>query len=113
MFEAVARSSAYEPHIPCRWMTIDDEIVIRCLLVLADASLQEWRVSHSWEAKRYIIASQSEALLAYHSFTCGRIKNGSTRIVCDLEAACLVPRNAIHEASAMIGPHGQMLFVKP
>ncbi len=57
MLEAVAGASAQQPNIFVPGMAIDDEIVVRAVLILADARLQQRRIFQRGKAEGDIVSA--------------------------------------------------------
>src|SRR5580700_365387 len=108
----MARAASDEPYLLGFWMAVDDEVIVGGLLVLADARFNQRRVFHSGKAERHVFAGKPQAFGVDGAFAGGRIKIGAAGIVGDFEASTLIARNAIHEASAMIAPDGEMAIVE-
>src|ERR1700674_2243297 len=108
MLEAVPRAPAHDPHVlHCR-MAVDDEVAVRSLLVLANASFHKRRVLQGREAKAKILANVSQSFLADYPLAVSGIENRTARVVGDLEPAPAAARNSVTKASPVIGPHRQM-----
>src|SRR4029078_1760594 len=90
MLKAVSLTPAHNPNVFPRGMPIEDEVVVRRILILADARFQHWRILHPRKSICKIIAHLGNALRARHPLTCGGIKFWATRVVRNLEAAILV-----------------------
>ena len=91
-------------------MPVDDEVAVRRLLVLADASFYQRRVSKGREAEGDVFANLLQCLLTDHALAIGRIEGRPARIVGDLESAAIAAGNAVAKASPVIGPYRQMLI---
>src|SRR6266550_4875165 len=107
VFEAMPRSPAHDPRVRRFGVPIDDEMLVGGLFVLADARLEQRGAFQSGEPVGEIVAGDLEGIGARESGLGSRIDDGSSGIVGYLEAAPLVPRNAVHEARAVIGPDGK------
>src|SRR3989441_11475720 len=110
VLEAVPGATTHQPRVRRLRVPIDDEMLAGGLLVLAHARLEQRRAFQSGEPVRDIIASDLQRRRGGRAFTVRRIEQRATRIVSDLEAAPLVPRNAVHEARAMVRPDRQRLL---
>src|SRR5712664_1025851 len=110
VLEAVPRSTTHQPRVRRLRVSIDDEMLVWGLLVLADARLEERRAFQSGESVGDIIAGNLQRRRSGRAITVRRIEQGAARVVGDLEAAPLVPGNAVHEARAMVPPDGQRLL---
>src|SRR5215468_6589628 len=91
-------------------MTVDDEVVVSRVLVLADASFEQRSSLHAGEAARQIATRFVETGLTDDSLAGGRIERGATRVVGQLEAASLIPGNPVHEMVAVIRPHRDVVL---
>ena len=97
MLEAVAGPAANDPDIFRFGMVVQDEILIRGVLVLTDTAFSQRSVGQRRKTQPKITACSSQSLrrdLALHG---GGINDRSTCVVRDLEAAPVIPRNAIEE----------------
>src|ERR1019366_720278 len=108
VLEPVPRAAAHEPHIFHRRMPVDDEVTVRSLLVLANASLHQRRVLQGREAKANIFTNVSYSFLTDHALTVCGIESLPTRVVRNLEPTPAAARNAVTKASPVIGPYRQM-----
>jgi hypothetical protein len=72
-------------------MPVDDEIIVRAVLVLADASFQQRRILQRGKAEGDIVPDGFQAFGTDGSFSRGGIKIGAARIVGDFETSSLVP----------------------
>src|SRR5262245_18102769 len=93
-------------------MPVDDEVVIGGVLVLADARFDQRRIFRAGEAIGEIAARVGEAVVADDALSRGRIKRRSARVDGEFEAAALIPRNAIPEMIALVGPDLETTFVE-
>src|SRR5271167_4070703 len=91
-------------------MTVDDQIVVGAVFVLADAGLQQRRVFHRRKAEGDVIASELDAILTHLAFAGSRIEVGSSRIVGELESAAVRGGDAVDKAFMMIAPDWQLCF---
>src|SRR6186997_1837471 len=93
-------------------MLVDDEMRVRCLLVLADARLDERRAGDRRKAALHECARIGDAGFSRRPITVGRIEGRTARIVADLEATLLVAGYAIPESIAEISPDRQHALVE-
>src|ERR1700675_1147165 len=93
-------------------MAIDDEVIVGSLFVLADAALDQRCVLHTRKAECHVLAGVSQSLRIDGALAGRGVEFPSARVVSDLESASLVAWDAVHEASAMIGPDRQVLVVE-
>src|SRR5690349_5951450 len=91
-------------------MTVDDEMFVARLLVLTHARLEQRRVLQAGKPIREVVARNLERRGAGATIAIGRVERRPARVVCDLEAAPLVPGDAVHEARPVIRPHGHRLL---
>src|SRR5947207_11007758 len=110
VLEAVARAAPDQPRVRGPRMTIDDEVLVGRLLVLADARLEQRCAFQSGESNPEIVASRLQGLGTRGSGLGGRIDDGSACIIGHLEPAPLVAGNAVHEPGAVIRPDRQRLL---
>jgi hypothetical protein len=59
MFEAMPRATAYQPNVLGRGVPVNDESLIRTVLVLTDARLKQRSIFHCGKPKAQIIANSS------------------------------------------------------
>src|SRR6266550_922246 len=107
MFEAVARAAPDQPRVRGPRMTIDNEVLVGRLLVLADARLEQRCAFQSGESNPEIVPSRLQGLGTRGSGLGGRIDDGSACIIGHLEPAPLVAGNAVHKPRAVIRPDRQ------
>ena len=67
MFESVARAAADDPHIRIARMPVDDEVVVGCIFVLADAGFDQRRIFHPRKTVREITARLGQPILAHQA----------------------------------------------
>ena len=91
-------------------MTVDNELAVGRLLILADARLNQRSIFQGREAEGQILANELQRLLADDSFPRGGIEGRTARVICNFETTA--PRDAIKEAAAMVAPHWQVLVTK-
>src|SRR6266487_6784433 len=107
VLEAVARAAPDQPRVRGPRMTIDNEVLVGRLLVLADARLEQRCAFQSGESNPEIIARDLEGFGTRDSGLGSRIDDGSSGVVGDFESAPLVAGNAVHEPRAVIRPDRQ------
>src|SRR5690349_3004260 len=105
VLEAVSRASAHEPRISRRRMTVDDEVLVRRVLVLAHARLEQRSVLERRKSVPEVLTSGAQRLGRGQAFAARGIERGPARIVRDLEPPPLIAGNAIHEMRAVVGPN--------
>src|SRR5580704_4153883 len=89
-------------------MTVDDEVAVGSLLVLADASFKQWRLFQGREAEADVLANVFERVGADDALAVGGIEGGAAGVVGDLEAAPSAAGNAVTKTPVMVTPDGQM-----
>src|SRR5690348_13298411 len=93
-------------------MTVNDEVTIRRLLILANAGLNQWGVLHGGKSLLQILANSFQAFSTDHPFPERRIKRGSASVVGDLKASSLITGNSVAESIAMLGPDRQVPIIQ-
>jgi len=61
MLESVPRPSAQQPYIFAPWMPVDNEVIVRAVLVLADASLEQGSIFQCRKSECDVVANDLEA----------------------------------------------------
>src|SRR5947209_19430042 len=89
MFEAVTRAAADKPDVRKHRMTINQEIAVRSVLILADARLKERRGAHVRQSPREMRAHDGESFRCDVALARVWIKHGPVQINCELETALL------------------------
>ena len=113
MLETVAGSASHDPAIPRLWMLVDDETMVRGILVLTNSRLQQRSSLQQRKAKLQIATRRLHTLRRGHSIAVRWIKTWSTGIVSQLEPTPLASGNAIEELLSVVDPNGQLLFEEP
>lgn len=111
MLESVARPAAEDPDIPVGGVSVNDEVMVGRVFVLADAALEQRRILHSWKPVREITACAGQSLFADESLSRGRVKFRAARIVGYFEASSLVAGDSVHEVITVVGPYGYVRLV--
>src|SRR5580658_6667978 len=93
-------------------MPVDNQVIVRTIFVLADASFDQRRVFHRGKAEGNVIANRFQSGFAHYSFSGSRIELRASRIVGNLESAPIGGWNAIDKAVAIVGPDWQLRFCK-
>src|SRR5712671_2103216 len=93
-------------------MTVDNELAVGRLLILADARFNQRSVFQGREAEGQILTNKLQRLPADDPFSRGRIEGRTARVICNFETTARVPRDAIEETAAMVAPHRQVLVTK-
>src|SRR6185503_13350358 len=81
VLEAVPRAAAHEPGVRRRGVAVDDEMVVRRVLVLADARLEQRRPLQFGETVRDVIAHRLHRLRARRTVAVRRIEDRPARVV--------------------------------
>jgi hypothetical protein len=68
-------------------MTVEDEVAVGGLLILADASFDEGRVFQSREAKGTYSRTSFRRVLTDYALAVGGIEGGATRVVGNFKSA--------------------------
>src|SRR5438270_8328620 len=93
-------------------MTVDNELAVGRLFILADAGLNQRSIFQGREAEDQILTNELQRLRADHSFSRGGIEDRTAGVICNFETTARVPRDAIKETTAMVAPHWQVLVTK-
>src|ERR1700686_1417770 len=93
-------------------MTVDNELAVGRLLILADARFNQRSIFQGREAEGQILTNKLQRLLADDSFSRGRIEGRTTRVIGNFETTARVPRDAIKKTAAMLAPHWQVKVTK-
>src|SRR5579863_3568419 len=83
-------------------------MIVCCVFVLANASLNQWRTFHSRKAVGHVVTQPLETLLAHGSFAQSRIELRTARIIGNFEFTSVGGRNAVDKTMAVISPHRQL-----
>src|SRR5579859_4508829 len=89
-------------------MTVDDEVGVGRLFVLADSRLDQGRVFQGGEAKGDVLADFFQRLEIDDSFAIGGIEVGAASVVGDFESATIASGDAVAELAAVVGPDGEI-----
>src|SRR5215510_9394792 len=76
-------------------MTVHDELLVRRLLVLADASLHQRRALQSRKTKLNMTPHVADGLRRGRAISGSRVERGAARVVRRLESAPVVPGDAV------------------
>src|SRR4051794_37348748 len=93
-------------------MAIDNEVTVRRLLILANASLDQWSIFQGREPKSDVFANLFQRLAIDHAFPIRGLELRPARVVCDFEAATIAAWNAVSEFAAMVRPDGNVGIMK-
>src|SRR6266852_2348852 len=110
MLEAMAGPAANDPDIFRFRVAIQDEVVVCGVLILAHPALKQRGASHRREARAQIGTRRCQFFLRDLALHGGGINDRSTCVISDLEAAPVIPRNAIKEVLAVINPNRHLRF---
>src|SRR5262249_46857365 len=103
----VAAPATDDPEVRHPGMTVDDEVAVGTVLVLAHFCTEERGIPQQRKALAHELAHRALAVSRRIAIAVGWIELSPSRIVGDFEAAMQVARNAVHEAAAGVDPHGQ------
>src|SRR5437667_5448362 len=104
------RTAADYPNVFMQRVTVNDEVVVWAVLVLANSAFEQRSILQPRKAEAYIVAHCLESIGAYGSVTRSRIEFRSTRIIGDFEAASLISWNAVDETFTMFSPNRKLAF---
>src|ERR1051326_7542946 len=93
-------------------MPIQNEMMVRAILVLAYARFQKRRMLNSWEAHCHIRPRFLYRFRRDGSVACSRVEFLPTRIIRDFEAAPLVAWNSIKWRIPVVDPRRQLFLAK-
>src|SRR3989454_3013268 len=113
VLEPVARAAAHEPDGVGAGMTIDDEVLVRTLLVLANPRLEQRGAGEPGKAVPEVLARRAQPLRRRLSLPRGGIERRTARVVRHLKAPPPVAGDPVHEARAVVRPDGQGLLGEP
>ena len=91
-------------------MAVEEEVLVRRILVLANACFQQRRPAHPGKAVFHILTDLAQTFRGRHSLAQCRIESRTTHIGGHLETAPLVPRNAVKQLAAVIDPGWHLRF---
>src|SRR2546422_6405583 len=106
----VPRAAADYPNVFMQRVTVNDEVVVWAVLVLANSAFEQRSTLQPRETEPHIVAHRLESIGAYGSVARSRIEFGPTRVIGDFEAASLISWNAIDETLTMISPKRKVAF---
>src|SRR5207247_6082554 len=86
VLEPVARAAAHEPDVVRAGMTIDDEVLVRTLLVLAHARLEQRSAGEPRKAVAQVVARRAQPHRTRLPLPCGGIERRAAHVVRHLEA---------------------------
>src|SRR5207244_13255057 len=104
------RTAADYPNVFMQRVTVNDEVVVWAVLVLANSAFEQRSILQPGETEPHIVAHRLESIGAYGSVARSRIEFVSTCIIGDFEAASLISWYAIDETITMISPNRKVLF---
>src|SRR5438128_12171818 len=81
------RTAADYPNIFMQRVTVNDEVIVWAVLVLANSAFEQRSILQPGETDPHVVAHCLESVGAYGPFTLSRIEFCSTRIICNFEAA--------------------------
>src|SRR5262245_56326015 len=100
----MAGSASHDPAISRSRMLVNDETMVRRVLILTNSRFQQRSYLQRRKAEFQIASCCFHALRRGHSIAVGWIKTWPTRIVRQLEAAPLISRNTIKELFPVVDP---------
>src|SRR2546425_8098149 len=104
------RTGADYPNIFMQRVTVNDEVIVWAVLVLANSAFEQRSILQPGETDPHVVAHCLESVGAYSGVTRSRIEFGPTRVIGDFEAASLISRNAVDETLTMISPNRKLAF---
>src|SRR5579859_7560187 len=106
MLEPVARPSAGDPYILMLGMAVNQEVAVPRVLILANASLDDWRILQRRNVLLQISAQPLNRRLRHHSRSAVRIESFSVAVERDLESAAFDFRQGIRKVNVgSMQPH--------
>ena len=93
-------------------MTIQDEVAVRSLLVLADTGLDQRGIFHRWKSDGNVFADAPQSCLTDNSLSLRGIELAASGVIGDLETAAAAARDAVEKAVAVIAPHRKLRIGK-
>src|SRR5215210_2920357 len=109
--EPVPRAAARDPDVRSFGVAVDQEVAVRAVLVLADAGFEQRRSGQPGEAERQVAPRPLQPLRARETLAGGGVERRPSRVVRDLEAAVVVPRNAVEVLLAELDPDREAVQV--
>src|SRR5438132_12258315 len=91
------RTTADYPNIFMQRVTVNDEVIVLAVLVLANSAFEQRSILQPGETEPHVVAHCLESVGAYSAVTRSRIEFGSTRIIGNLEAAPMISCNTVVE----------------
>src|SRR5437667_11511953 len=104
------RTAADYPNIFMQRVTVNDEVIVWAVLVLANSAFEQRSILQPGETDPHVVAHRLESIGAYGSVARSRIEFGPTRVIGDFEAASLISRNPVDEKLTMISPNRKLAF---
>src|SRR5207249_11159180 len=112
-FEAGPGAAAHEPDVRRRWVTVDDEVLVGRVFVLAHPCPDQRGALQAREPRRARVPRRLQPLRRGYPLARGGVERWPAGVVGDLEPAPLVAGNPVYEPSPVIRPHGQRLLGEP
>ena len=91
-------------------MTIDDEIFIRAVLILADSGFHKRRIFQSRETEPKVVANHLQSFWGDGPLAGSRVELWAASVVGDLESAPLISGNAIEKVIAVVSPDREVFL---
>src|SRR6266702_2296859 len=110
VLETMSRATPHDPGILRPRVPVDDEVIVGRVLVLTDPRFEQRGGAHARKTESEVVARDLHPGFARHALAGGGIERRSARVVGHLESAPLVAGDPVHEARAVIGPHGERRF---
>src|SRR5207253_2611021 len=87
VFKAVPGAAAHEPDVRRRWVTVDDEVLVGRVFVLAHPGLDQRSALQAREPKREILPRRLQRLRRGYPLARGGVERWPAGVVGDLEPA--------------------------
>src|SRR5437762_2696411 len=109
----MARAAAGEPDVGDRGMSVEEEVGIRRIFILADARLDDRLRRECGEASPDELPEVVDGFGRYDPIERSRVDWRARHIVADFESAALVARHAVPSPLAEVDPSGARRPVEP
>src|SRR5437870_717054 len=106
-------AAARNPDVGHGRVSIDDEVPVRTVLVLANFGTENGGVTQGGESAAHERADRALEVGGRMPVAVGRVELRPSRVVGDLEAAVQIAGDAVNEAVAGLHPHGQARLDEP
>ena len=108
----MARAATHEPNVVRTRVTIDDEVAVRCVGVLADSCFDQRCTRQRRETVLQMPLRASHRLGTRQPVDVGGIEWRAPRVVCDLETPGRGCRESVIDGFAKIDPHGEVALIE-